>query len=71
LFVPQNDPLIFYKKIKAFAQNHLTGKGKIFLEVHEALAKQTAEIFSGPAYRVEVKKDMSGKERILIIDRCP
>ena len=70
LFVPQNDPLIFYKKIEKFAEKHLQKKGKIFLEVHEDLANQTAAIFSAPYYNALIKKDISGKERMLIIDRC-
>ena len=69
LFVPENDALIFYKKIVAFAENHLADKGKIMLEVHENLAKETAALFSNNNYDVMIKKDMQGKERILIIGR--
>ena len=69
LFVPENDVLIFYKKIVAFAKNHLADKGKIMLEVHENLAKETAALFSNNNYDVMIKKDMQGKERILIIGR--
>ena len=71
LFVPQNDPLIFYKKIKVFAEKHLEKSGRIFLEVHENLAKQTAAVFPAPQYNTVIKKDISGKERMLIIARCP
>ncbi|NOU37925.1 MAG: peptide chain release factor N(5)-glutamine methyltransferase [Ferruginibacter sp.] len=70
LFVPQNDPLIFYKKILSFADKHLTAKGKIFLEVHENFAKETAAIFTNKNYEVQVKLDMQGKERMLLICRC-
>ena len=71
LFVPENNPLIFYKKIKIFAEKHLEKNGKIFLEVHENLAKQTAAVFPAPQYSSLIKKDISGKERMLIIARCP
>jgi release factor glutamine methyltransferase len=69
LFVPQNDPLIFYKRILSFAENHLNINGKIFLETHENLAKETAAIFIEKNYFVEIKKDMQGKERMLLIYR--
>ena len=71
LFVPDMDPLIFYKKIKHFADTHLNTGGRIFLEVHENFARQTAELFEEKNYRAVIKKDISGKERMIIIDRCP
>jgi release factor glutamine methyltransferase len=67
LFVPENDPLIFYKKIERFAKNHLVKNGKIMLEVHENYAQQTAQIFVDKKYDVIIKKDMQRKERIIII----
>ena len=69
LFVPENDALIFYKKIVVFAENHLEYGGKIMLEVHENLAKETAALFSNNNYEVKIKEDMQGKERMLIIGR--
>jgi release factor glutamine methyltransferase len=69
LFVPQNDALIFYKRIVLFAENHLSNGGRIFLETHENLAKETAALFVEKNYFVEIKNDMQGKERMLIIYR--
>ncbi len=69
LFVPQNDALIFYKKIVFFAEKHLANDGRIFLETHENLAAETAAVFIEKNYLVEIKKDMQGKERMLIIYR--
>jgi release factor glutamine methyltransferase len=70
LFVPQNEPLLFYKKILLFAENHLAKNGKIMLEVHEDLANETAALFTSKNYSVDIKKDMQGKDRMLIIYRC-
>ena len=70
LFVPDNDHLIFYKKIVVFAQNHLQKNGKILLEIHEDFADETAALFLAEKYIVEIKKDMQGKERMLLIYRC-
>jgi release factor glutamine methyltransferase len=67
LFVPENEALIFYKKILIFAKEHLLQNGKIMLEVHENLAQETAQLFIQNNYFVIIKKDMQEKERILII----
>jgi release factor glutamine methyltransferase len=61
LFVNNDDPLLFYRKIKAFANEKLVNAGELFFEVHEDLANQTAELFE----RSELKKDMQGKNRML------
>lgn len=65
LFVEDNDPLIFYKAIFEFCENHLTKKGAVFLEINENLGKETAALFN-PSYRVEINKDMEGKERMIM-----
>ena len=70
LFVPENDALIFYKKILLFAENRLELNGRIMLEVHENLAKECAVLFTENNYTVNIKLDMQGKERMLIIYRC-
>ena len=69
LFVPQKDPLLFYRKILIFAENHLEDGGKIFIEVHENFALETAAIFITANYEVTIKKDMQGKNRMLLIYR--
>ncbi len=69
LFVPQNEPLLFYKKILIFAETHLNKDGFIFLETHENYAKETSKLFQDKKYNVEIKKDMQEKERMLIINR--
>jgi release factor glutamine methyltransferase len=71
LFVPQQEPLLFYKKILSFAEKHLAANGKIMLEIHEDLANETAALFTAKNYSVEIKKDMQGKDRMLIIYRYP
>ncbi|MEI9933810.1 MAG: hypothetical protein WDM71_02945 [Ferruginibacter sp.] len=65
LFVPDETPLLFYKKIASFGKEHLTKEGKIFIEVHEDYANQTAELFSKLYQHVEIKKDTFGKDRMI------
>jgi release factor glutamine methyltransferase len=67
LFVTDSSPFIFYEKIAAFGKKHLLANGKIFVEFHEDFAIQTAAIFEVD-YQVEIKKDIFGKDRMLIIN---
>jgi len=67
LFVPDRSPLIFYEKIAAFGRDHLLPNGKIYLETHEDHAKETADLFHNIYQTVMIKKDMYGKERMIII----
>lgn len=65
LFVPDKSPLIFYEKIASFAKHHLATEGKIFMEVHEDYAKETAEIFTRTFSEVKIIEDVFGKQRIV------
>lgn len=66
LFVPDNDPLIFYKAIADFAGQRLKDGGNIYLEINEAFGLQTAEVFKQMDFqRVTVQKDMQGKDRMI------
>lgn len=64
LFVPDHDPLIFYRKIHAFAQQHLANNGSIYLEINEALASEVMNLFSN-GYTVVCKQDLQGKDRMV------
>ena len=65
LFVPNEDPLLFYEKIAAFKTAHLNQGGKIFMETHESYAKQTAALFESTADDTVILNDISGKERMI------
>jgi release factor glutamine methyltransferase len=64
LFVNDDDPLVFYKAIAAFAEEKLLPGGNIFLETYEDLAAETASLFNKFS-QVEIKKDMQGKQRMI------
>ena len=66
LFVPDNTPLLFYEKIAAFGKTHLNSGGKIFMETHEDYARETAGLFSPFYSEVAIKKDIFGKERMVV-----
>ncbi|MFT3824642.1 MAG: peptide chain release factor N(5)-glutamine methyltransferase [Chitinophagaceae bacterium] len=66
LFVPDNDALLFYRNIANFGLQQLNPGGKIFLEIHEDLGKAVCDLFTTKGFtRVELKKDMQGKERMV------
>ncbi len=65
LFVTDNDPFIFYKKIASFADNHLKEKGKIFVEAHEDYSKDVQKIFEEKNFKIKIKKDIYGRERMV------
>ena len=65
LFVPDADPLLFYRKIAAFGLLHLKTDGHVFVEIHEALGDDVSRLFNQTGYQTELKKDMQGKDRML------
>lgn len=65
LFVPDNDPLIFYKKIAAFAKTHLKQNGNIFVETNQLLGKETAGIFEDSGFSCVLRKDINSNERMI------
>jgi len=71
LFVPEDDPFVFYRAIAGFGKKHLKKGGSIFAELNEGLGKQTADIFSANGYLAEMKRDMQHKERMIKAMRKP
>ncbi len=66
LFVPENDPLIFYKAITDFAATNLSKDGLLFFEINESLSKETVELLESQGFKdVELRKDMSGRDRMI------
>ena len=66
LFVPDNDPLIFYRKILEFAQKALKPDGQIWFEINEKFGKETAELCREKGFNnTEIIKDFRGKERVV------
>lgn len=66
LFVPDEDPLLFYKAISKFAVSHLSAEGKIYAEIHESMAEAVKNIFVHAGFAdCMIKKDMQGKDRMI------
>jgi release factor glutamine methyltransferase len=66
LFVPENDPLIFYRVIADFATTQLNDKGLLFFEINENFGKQTVELLQDKGFTsIELRQDMSGRDRMV------
>lgn len=64
LFVSNDDPLIFYRKVAEFGINHLNPQGKIFCEINQYLGQETKEMFKKYFQEVYIHNDISGNNRI-------
>jgi release factor glutamine methyltransferase len=64
LFVPDEQPLLFYKKIVALAHEHLAPAGKLYLEINEALGTAIASLLINAGFaEVRIRQDLHGKDR--------
>ena len=67
LFVPDNDALRFYRAIAEIGQTEaLKVGGHIYVEINQALGKETAELFESYGYKeVTLRKDIFGNDRMI------
>ncbi|WP_018629543.1 peptide chain release factor N(5)-glutamine methyltransferase [Niabella aurantiaca] len=65
LFVPNDDPLLFYRKIAGLAHRILHPQGRIYLEVHEQQAGATASLYESHGFSAVIQNDLQGKQRFV------
>ncbi|MGB5436090.1 MAG: peptide chain release factor N(5)-glutamine methyltransferase [Maribacter sp.] len=65
LFVNDDDPLVFYRKIIQFAKNNLNPDGRLYVEINQYLGKETSALLQHDFSEVELRKDMFGNDRML------
>jgi len=66
LFVPDNDPLLFYRNIALFARQHLQHNGKLYFEINRESGKECMDLLTGLGFNdIELKKDISGNDRMV------
>ncbi|MCX6279051.1 MAG: peptide chain release factor N(5)-glutamine methyltransferase [Bacteroidetes bacterium] len=72
LFVPDEDPLIFFRTISGFAKRHLRSQGSLYFEINEHFGRQIMEILIDLGFsQVELYNDVNGKPRIIrAISEC-
>ncbi|MEM7186921.1 MAG: peptide chain release factor N(5)-glutamine methyltransferase [Bacteroidota bacterium] len=68
LFVSDEDPLLFFKRIGMLAIGHLQPHGRLYFEINEYLGEELVTAMHDLGFsKVELRKDFLGKDRML---RC-
>lgn len=66
LFVPDENPLIFYERIAEFSRIHLKNEGRLYFEINEALGPECAGMLQRKGFSgISLKKDIHGKDRMI------
>lgn len=67
LFVPDDDPLLFYRQILALAKPQLSPDGAIWFEINEAMGEEMVQLCHDEGFSPSVIEDYHGKTRYV---RC-
>jgi release factor glutamine methyltransferase len=66
LFVPDNDPLVFYRHIIDIALDHLNSGGKIYFEINESFGTEVAILLEEKGFsEIVIQKDINNKNRMI------
>ncbi|HEX8039891.1 MAG TPA: peptide chain release factor N(5)-glutamine methyltransferase [Chryseosolibacter sp.] len=66
LFVPDDDPLVFYREIARQAKQVLKPGGMLAVEINEKFAKEVSDLFLAEGFdNVQAGKDIAGKDRVV------
>jgi release factor glutamine methyltransferase len=65
LFVPDENPLQFYKALVAAAPLHLEKGGWLYAEINEGMGDATLQLFQNAEWQAELRKDLQGNYRMI------
>ena len=66
LFVPDDDPLLFYRAIAEYGLHALKPEGMLVFEINQAYGTETAQLMEAIGYsQVQVSQDIFGKDRFV------
>ena len=66
LFVPDDDPLLFYRTIARYGENTLKQGGWLYFEINPLYVSELCQMFCIMSYHdIEVKEDQYGKTRMI------
>jgi release factor glutamine methyltransferase len=66
LFVPDDDPLLFYRAIAEYGNKALKSDGWLYFEINPLYAEPLRELLSAMSYQdLEIKNDQYGKQRFI------
>lgn len=70
LFVPDDDPLLFYRAIAQYAQSALKDGGWLYFEINPLYAREMCDMLRIMSYHdIELKADQYGKQRMIRAQR--
>lgn len=69
LFVPDGDPLLFYRAIARTARKMLTANGCLYFEIYEMLAEEMSTMLAMEGYDSILRDDFRGKPRMICARR--
>ena len=70
LFVPDEDPLLFYRRIAELAKEMLAEGGSLYYEINQAYGPETVQMLESLGYSsIELRKDAFGNDRMIKADR--
>ena len=66
LFVPDDDPLLFYNQLAVMGKELLVKGGKVYFEINEKFGSEVKMLLHNMGYRdIEIKQDFCGKDRVV------
>jgi release factor glutamine methyltransferase len=66
LFVPDENPLLFYRSIALMGRKYLADGGKLYMEINEQFPAEVTRLLENTGYYgIDVRKDMAGKPRMI------
>ena len=65
LFVPDEDPLVFYKAIARLAKLHLSPNGQLFFEIHYDQGDAMIALLDDMHFYAEIRADLFEKDRMV------
>lgn len=71
LFVPDEDPLIFYRKILILAQTCLVPDGSVYFEINSLMGEPMLALLNEYGFAGDLRKDINGADRMVKARRLP
>lgn len=66
LFVPDDNPLLFYDKIATIATHNLAPQGRLFFEINQYLGDPMCQMLQQKGFYTELRKDLNGNDRMIM-----
>lgn len=66
LFVPDEDPLLFYRNIARYGHTHLLPGGRLYFEINARFGREMIDLLKKEGYeRIVLRQDLSGRDRMI------